>query len=175
MTYKHHCSSALEGWFAGRLPDDWFTGRARSHQSTARRSSSSAPWPNPIPRGRRRHGDRPRPAGRGSNASARTRASSACDRRRGRAPHRPQGRVGRAVRRRARGLHEPRGPRDDTAAHERAPDARHVGRRGRRRGAAPTRSRGACDSCVSTKASGSTSCATRSLPSTKHAPPGRSR
>ena len=96
---------------------------------TAKRSSSSARSPSPTTRRAPTMPGGPRPKPPASSASAKETARRAhADRRRGRAPHRPQGRVGRASAATTPGLHEPLGAGDDPAAHAGTRGARHARR-----------------------------------------------
>ena len=61
-----------------------------------------------------------------------TRAAAHAHRRRGRGALRAQGGLGRALRRRRGGVHQPERPGDDPPAHARAAGARHARRRRRR-------------------------------------------
>ena len=165
-------TETLAAWFAGRLPDDWFT---EPPEVTTDREEI-------LVVGRLAEPDYPKDADDAAAAAARARAHRTlprgdprrahAHRRRRRAAHRPQGRVGRAVRRRARRCSPT--SRCPVMTRLRMPEragARHA-RRCRRR-AQPVRRarRGACASSATTRASGSSSSTTRSSPCTKRAPP----
>ena len=126
-------TESLAAWFAGRLPDDWFTA---APEVTADREEilvvgtlAEPAYPDGADDAARRRGAA-RPA---SSASARRRASErmriADD-----AEHRTGRKVawGARLRRRAPGVHAARGAGDDPAAHAGAPGARHARRRRRR-------------------------------------------
>ena len=108
---------SLAAWFAGRLPDDWFTA---APEVTADREEvlvvgtlAEPAYPEGADDagagGGPSRADRALPRGDARRAHA--------DRRRRRAPHRPQGRMGRTVRRYASGVHQPLGAGDDPVAH----------------------------------------------------------
>ena len=96
-TDDQHATSIRTSWLSGRLPEDWFDGRARDHRRP-RRDPRRRPLAAPdaggaTPTGRRSRPDLPVPRGHPRPADR--------DRPRGRAALRPQGRVGRRVRRAA--------------------------------------------------------------------------
>ena len=134
----------------------------RRSRPTGRRSSWSGGSPSPTPPPARRRHARPPPARPASRASARTRGPHACG-----SPTRPSAdSVARSPGapecgdERAR-LHQPERAGDDPPAHARAAGARHARRR-RRRPQPQRRARVVrAPRARATKASGSTSCATR--------------
>ncbi len=89
---------ALAAWFAGRLPDDWFTA---APEVTADREEvlvvGTLAEPT-YPDGRRRRGARRRAVGADRALPGGDARRAHADRRRRRAPDGSQGRVGRAVR-----------------------------------------------------------------------------
>ena len=176
MTTKDEFDEKVRGWFTGRLPEDWFAGEG----STGRRGDRR-------PRGDHRGGPARRPRRWGPTRPPAERAAAVegkvkalprghpgppdRDRPRGGAPVRPQGRVGRRVRRRRVAVHPPVGAGDDPAASAGAAGARHPGRRRRRavavRGAGVVRAagrqarRGVADASCAPRWSRSSGCAPR--------------
>ena len=146
----------LRGWFAGRIPDEWFTGRSTS-PSTARRSS----WSGRSRRSRRRRARaRPRRPRRASRASTRfreeTRAGADAHRRRGPAPVPAPRLVGREARRRDPHLHDRRGAGHDPPADARARASSTRSSTPASRAAGARRSPGASGWSATTRATGST-------------------
>ena len=120
----------LSGWFAGRIPAEWFQGgpdRHRGPRGDLRRGALAEPE---LPadageeaRRRRSPPDLGVPRGHPRQADA--------HRRRGPETLRPQGQLGSVLRRRHGGIHDPLRAGDDTPADGGAPGARHPDR-GRR-------------------------------------------